>query len=146
METKTVFSRGNHFVEVESCSVIMKGVVKNFHIIGTEKYFVRQKTANLAANEILMQKCLSNDDYRERQALKSRIRNASKVINVFNCLQETKTYVKRWEGVIYLETKKKLMAELELKLSQICKKYNFRNVEHALTFTTGNNKIQIVKR
>lgn len=146
MDTKTIFSRGNHFVEVESCAVVIKGVLKNYHIVGTEKYFVRQKTANLAANELLMQKCLPTDDYRERVELRTRIRNADKVVNIYQCLQDTEKYVKKWDGVICVDTKKNLLSELKRKLFNICEKYGFRNAQHAMQFTKSNNKVKTVTR
>ena len=139
METKTTFTKGNHFVEVEPCAVVIKGVLKNFHIVGTEKYFMRHKTAIQAAHELLLKSSLPQDEFRAKKQLKSQVKNAHKVIAAYDALKEMEAYVAKWNGVIYTETKKKLCADLKLQLKEICDRYKFKNAQHAIKIHKEHN-------
>ena len=70
----------------------------------------------------------------------SRLRNAHKVVNVNNCVVETEAYIEKWSGVLYLETKKQLCAEMKQKLLDVCSKYGFANAGEAIGLLAREQK------
>jgi hypothetical protein len=138
METKTILAKGNHFVEVVSCVKIINNKIMHWHISGTDKYYIREATAIKAANELLIEKSLSESDFKERKQMKIKIRNASKVVNIYDCMKATEAYIERWDGVLYLETKKNLCEELRNKLKSICAKFGFETPHEAVRLVRDN--------
>lgn len=63
-----------------------------------------------------------------------RLRNAKKVLNANRFVEDTEKYIKRWDGILYLETKKGLLEESKESLRLICKKYKFKNAAQAKRF------------
>lgn len=140
MSSKTIMRKNGFEVEIEECHKIINGSIKFFCIKETEQYFCREKTAIRAANDLLLRKSLTKYRYEERKKEKAKRRGAYKVIEVFYCFQETEKYVKRWEGIIYLETKKRLCKELKEKLKITCEKHGFKNAHEAIGFIERSKK------
>jgi DNA-directed RNA polymerase subunit F len=140
---ETVYRKGNVEVKIESCLKYIDGSVKNFHIKETDSYYTRQYLACQAAKQLLLKKMLSEQDLNERQEKSSRLQNAHKVVNINNCVMETEAYIEKWSGVLYLETKKQLCAEMKQKLLDVCSKYGFANAGEAIDLLARGQKERI---
>lgn len=141
----TIIKKNNHEVIISECFTIVKGSLKTRYIKETGQYFCTEKAAIRAANDLLLKKSLSKFRYEERKLEKLKARGAHKVINVYTCYQETEAYIKKWDGILYLETKKKLLQELKEKLDEVCVKYNFKTPHSAIGFIERkNNKKKII--
>lgn len=143
MDTKTVYKKDGQTVTLSPCRIEVKGVVHNYVIEETEQYFVNQKRGMRAASDLLLRKTLPEWRYAEKKDEKRKLLGAKKVIEVYQCFIETDQYIKKWSGILFLETKKALCAELNLKLKDICKKYGFENAHAAMGF---QERMLITKR
>ena len=146
MQTKTIIKKDNHEVMVSKCCVFINGKLKNFCIVESGQYFVNEKQANRAANDLLLKKSLPKYRYAERQIEKRKRTGANKIAIIHDCYLDSIAYIKRWEGILYLETKKRLLNELKSKLDTACNKYGFKNAHAAIGFIkylkTIKNKIK----
>lgn len=134
---KTIFRKDGHEVVLSECCVVGNdGKLKTFCIEETGQLFSsrNEKKAIRAANDLLLKKTLSKFRYNERKKEKALRIGANRITQTLKCLQETKAYVKRWDGELYLETKKNLIKELQEKLDLLCKKYEFENPHAAIGF------------
>lgn len=131
---KTVFKKDGHEVVLTECCKIVNGVVKNFCIEETGQYFENQKRGIRAANDLLLRKTLTKFRYEEKKQERIKRIGANKIVKIHTCLIETIDYVKRWDGILYLETKKNLVKELEGKVNTACKLYDFKSADVAIAF------------
>ncbi len=129
---KTTYKKGEHTVTVASCRKVVNNVVKNFHILGTGKYYIQRNAAIKEAKVMLLKMTLTEADFKKRKAHETRVKNAHRVNHVCNFVQETEIYLKKWDGVLYMETKKRLCEESKQQLAEICKKLKFKNAHAAI--------------
>lgn len=137
---KTIIKKGSKKV------TIIEDEGRPFLIEETGKEYEKRPIAMRAAKEYLAKATLSEKEYEKRKEFQIRLRNAKKVMNVYNCLLETETFIKRWYDVIYLETKKSLHAEIKLQLDDMCKKYRFDNAHSAIGVIERGLKLESKKR
>lgn len=130
----TTIRKNGKSVTIEPCFKVIDGKIMRFHIAGTEKYYMLRGIAMRRANEILLKEALSEKQFAEREKIKNKIKHCNRIIKVHKCLTETATFVKRWDGIIYLETKKRLCAELQNQLAEKCKEGGFKNAGEAIGF------------
>lgn len=131
---KTIFRKGEHSVEVTGCSVVRGEKLYNFYIAETKAYFMNEKRAIRAANDLLLKKSLSEHRYLERKQEERKMRGVHRVVHLSKGIEDTKAYIKRWDGELYLETKKNLLNEMVYQLATACKKYGFKNEAEAIRF------------
>ena len=136
---KTVFKKNGHEVVLSECYKIVGDRVKTFCIKETGQYFSNSKRATRAANDLLLKKSLSKFKYQERQDEKRKRTRAVRIQNTYKCYMEAQIFIKRWENIIYLETKKRLCAELKEKVDALCKKYQFAGPKEAIAFLERRN-------
>jgi len=134
MTEKTIFRKNGQEVILYECYKLIDGKIKRFCIKETGQYFVNEKRAIRAANDLLLQKTLSKFRYAERKEQKRKQIGANKIIRIHKCHEDTVKYLKRWDGIIYLETKKRLCEELKEKLDYELKYYGFENAHAAIGF------------
>jgi len=140
MIVKTILEKDGQEVVISEGHTIVNGSIKNFCIEESEQYFVNEKRAIRAGYDLLLKKTLPKFRYKEKQQEKRKQIGANKVINMYRCYKETAAYTKRWDGVLYLKTKKGLCNELKVKLNEVCKKYGFENAHAAIGFKERINK------
>ena len=140
---KTIYKKGEHTVTVVACHKMINDKLYNFHIEGTDKYFIRQNTAIQSAHTMLLKLALSADDFKKRKEQECRLRHAHKIVYLNGCVKDTENYLKRWDGILYMETKKNLHEELRFKMREMCEKYQFKNAGQAIGFI---EKIRINKK
>ena len=137
MQAKTTLERNGQEVTIYECHIFIKDRLKNFCIKESDQYFENEKRAIRAARDLLLRKTLPKYRYLEKQKEKRKRIGARKIINIYDCHKDTLTYIKRWDGILYLETKKHLLAELQSKLDEACTRYEFKNAHAAIGFTEG---------
>lgn len=130
----TILKKNGHEVILSECYKIIDGKLKRFYIEETEQYFCNEKRAIRAANDLLLKKALSKFRYAEKKEQKRKQIGANRIARIHKCYKETKAFVKRWDGIIYLETKKRLCDELTKKIKDECEIYGFANAHSAIGF------------
>ena len=137
---KTTFTKDEQSVCVDECYKFIKGKLHNFVIKESDQYFISEKRAIRAANDLLLRKTLPESRYAEKRADKKRRIGANKIQHVYECYVDTLLYVKRWDGIIYLETKKRLLAELQQKLNTLYVLYKFKGIKEVNGFIKRRTK------
>lgn len=131
---KTIFEKNGHRVVVSTCYKVINGEIKTHHIRETNQYFSSEKRAIRAANDLLLKKAMCKFRYAERQKEKRKRNGANRIAKLYACYKETEEFIKRWDGELYLETKKNLVKELCGKLEVLCTKHEFDNPREAINF------------
>lgn len=139
MIPKTIFKKDGQEVVLSECCLIVNGGLKSFCIEETAQFFSNEKRAIRAANDLLLKKTLSKFRYKEKKLEKRKRIGANKIARTHKCYKETSAFIKRWDGEIYLETKKLICKELKDKLDSLCMQYEFENVHAAIGFLERRN-------
>lgn len=140
MESKTVYKKNGHEVVLSECYKIIEGKIKTLVIEETGQYFSCTKRANRAAGDLLLKKSLTKFRYQEKKEEKRKKFGAAKIQNTYKCYLDAEIFIKRWENIIYLETKKRLRTELKEKVSDLCEKFQFDGPKAAIAFLERGNK------
>ena len=134
MKRETIFEKEGQEVVLCECCKVIDGSLKTHCIEETGQYFSNEKRAIRAAHDLLLRKTLSKYRYQQRKKDKRRRIGANRIANTYRCYVETKEFVVRWDGELYLETKKNLIKEMSEKLDLMCKEYEFENAQVAVGF------------
>lgn len=140
MTPKTIFEKNGQTVVLSECCVIINGKLKCFCIEETKQYFSIEKRAIRAARDLLLKKSLPKFKYRERKRAERKRNRAHRIARTHKCYVETQAYVTRWNGELYLDTKRSLLKELSEKLKKMCVDYDFESPECAIEYLERSKK------
>lgn len=128
---RTEIHKSGKTIVVEKCYKQIEGKIMRAKIVGTDRFYSRPQNAIIAANEMLLKQTLSEKEWQRREDEKARLKYAKRIVKANSALKDTKAFIKRWEGIIVVETKKRLCAEMEAELKSRLEQYKFKSVGEA---------------